>query len=77
MDTRYRDRGYSVKLVENEAGAYLAIFRNGRRVGDVSIGVFSGISDDSPVEVTIRRLRRGELRDVTVADEFPADVVES
>jgi len=73
MDTRYRDRGYSVKLVENEAGAYLAILRNGDRVGDVSIGVFSGISDDAPVQITVRRLRAEELGDISIEDAFPDD----
>ena len=73
MDTRYQDRGDSARLVENEAGAYLAIFRHGERVADVSIGVFSGISDAAPVQMTIRRHRADELRLVSIEDAFRHD----
>jgi hypothetical protein len=40
MDTRYRERGYSVELVEEDHGAYLKISRNGRIVGEVALESF-------------------------------------
>jgi hypothetical protein len=55
MDTRYRERGYSVKFVETEGGSYLELFRNGKRIGEVTIGIHSGIGEDSPVQISIRR----------------------
>ena len=72
MDTRYRERGYSVELVEEAYGAYLTISRNGRTVGEVAVGVFSG-GADAAVQIAVKRFQPNELRNVTVDDDFEED----
>jgi hypothetical protein len=72
MDTRYRERGYAVELVEEAYGAFLTISRNGRIVGEVAVGIFSG-GPDTPVQVAVKRFRPHELQKVTVDDDFEED----
>ena len=62
MDTRYRERGYSVELFEGAYGACLKISRNGRTVGEVAVGIFSG-GPDAPVQVAVKRFRPNELQE--------------
>lgn len=69
MDTRYTDRGYSVTLLEEKFGAFLTISRNGKAVGEVSLGIFSG-GPDEPVQMIVKRFKPGELPVVKTVDDF-------
>lgn len=60
MDDRYKKRGYSADLLENESGAYMTISRHGKIIGEVSVGIMRG-GPDHPVEITVRHFVEGEL----------------
>jgi hypothetical protein len=72
MDTRYRERRYSAKLIEQDYGAFLQISRNGVIVGEVAVGIFSG-GRDMPVQVAIKRFRPNELREVQILDALEGE----
>jgi len=41
-NTRYKDQGYSVKLLEDESGAYMTISRHDAIVAEIAVGFFPG-----------------------------------
>lgn len=53
MDTRYRDRRYSVELTEEPYGAFLVLRHRGRAIGDVTIAYLTA-GADAPLEVRVR-----------------------
>lgn len=68
MDNRYSERGYSTSLKETEYGAFLEVFRNETRIGEVSLCIVGGPA--APVHVVVKRYVQNELRNVTLIDDF-------
>jgi len=68
-DTRYKDQGYSVKLLEDESGAYLTISRHDTIVAEIAVGFFPGGHERS-AQVVVKRFKANELRDVHTVLDF-------